>query len=167
MITFSLHLVGDPPVLHADERVDKALPHLFQLGERDVGPVELVAFETAAENGIDHRFDLRRRRLVKRTAGRFTGVREADDRHLPVLGRNAVVTELRLQHRGGVAAFLLFERLVVEELHQIVAVVLENRVPHRPAHAVVPGENQPLLHVVADDDAAHLRVQVKVLIGAV
>ena len=45
--------------------------------------------------------------------------------------------------------------------------VLPDRVAHGAAHPVLPGQRQPLFHMVADDDAAHLRIQVEMLVRAV
>ena len=129
-------MISDPAVFHADQGIDKTLTDCVKFGKRDMRAIELPILKTLQEDTVDQRLNLGCRRLVERPACRLTCVGKADDRHFAILRRFAVVAELRLKHRCVVIP-LLPQRLGVEVVDKVVAVVLADRVANRPAHPVL------------------------------
>ena len=99
--------IVDPLVEDVREHPQEGLRDQAQVGEGEVGLVELAVVQAVVDDGADQAADLGRRRLDQGAAGRLDGVGDHQHAHHLVLRLGAGIAVLLLGDVGGVGVLLL------------------------------------------------------------
>ena len=105
--------------------------NLFKVVERQVRAIELPVVQLAANDFANQRVDFLGIRIRQRARRRLDAVRHHDHRGFARLRARALVAECRNVHLIAIE----LQRLIIEEHHRTIAVVLANNIDHRLRNA--------------------------------
>ncbi len=156
---FILVRVLDADVVNPHQHLQEFILDLPQIPKRQVRIIELSVIDSLLKDEVNERLQAVVRRIVQAPAGRLDRVRQHQNPGLLRVGTRPGVPKLRLQN-GRFVRVRLLNGFPVKVLNSSRAVMRRDEVHDALRQVVLLRQLQPLLHVVGDDQRAHLRLQI-------